>query len=168
MELQVRVIDNEVFVNGVQLTKEQSEKILDRSKPYLRAGEKETYFYINECDTILDCLDYRSDVDNALYTKFNYFLDPYEAQQVMLHQLLYRKLFRYAYSHKAEVTKKDWENDNTFKYFIYSYKEDFFVDYVIATPVLGAAVYFKDKTTAEKAIEDVIKPFMEEHLDFIW
>lgn len=32
----------------------------------------------------------------------------------------------------------------------------------------GCSIYFTNNRVAEQAIEDVVKPFMEEHPEFVW
>ena len=165
MKIQTKIVNNEIFVNGVKLTKEQSEKILNKNVPYLRA-KKQCYYYINECGVINSDLDLDTDVDNALYANFNYFLNFYEAKQIQLHQLLYRKLFKYAQKYKAEDC--EWDNDHNRHYYIYfDYK---FNKFMVTSTTLykNFCVYFSNEKVAEQAIEDIIKPFVKRYTDFTW
>lgn len=143
--------ENYIVINGkkVEFTEEQLKQL------GINVEEKEETPY-----------DYNDDFDNVVYNNVNYFNDYKFARQVALHQLLYCKLLKYAYTHDAI---SDWANLNSKKYFIAKSIEDnkFYVYWNLIFNY-NCVVYFNSKEVAEQAIEDVIKPFMEEYPEFVW
>lgn len=111
--------------------------------------------------------DYNDDFDNVVYNNANYFNDYKFARQVALHQLLYRKLLKYAYENNAVVD--DWTDPNSKKYFIIKRtNENELVTIWSVTLKNDCVVYFTSDEVAKLAIENVVKPFMEEHSEFVW
>lgn len=174
--LKENTMENYIVINGkkAELTEEQLKQlgieVKVKKEALFTRHSNELYWSINATNGVVGLHDYNVDFDNALYDNVNYFNDYKFAKQVALHQLLYRKLLKYAYDNNAEVTEKDLgcDNDNP-KYFIYCelYHNTFHVDSEAHTVTLGM-VYFKDETVAEQAIEDVVKPFMIENPEFVW
>ena len=166
-------MDNYIVINGkkVELTEEQLKQLgisvnVKKETPFARHPD-EAYWSINAMNVVTEQHDRNDDIDNALYVNINYFNDYDFAQQVALQQLLYRKLLKYAYENDAIVT--DWTDHDSKKYFIMkSMKMDTFdIDWNYAVKH-GCDVYFTSEEVAERAIEDVVKPFMKEHSEFVW
>lgn len=105
--------------------------------------------------------------DENFIAAANSFNDKDFANQVYLHELLNRKLLKYAYENDAIV--KDWTDLNSRKYFITKNTENEQLlvnwDYRLKQ---NCVVYVISREAAEQAIEDVILPFMVEHPEFIW
>ena len=97
----------------------------------------------------------------------NSFNDKDFANQVYLHELLNRKLLKYAWDNEAEDV--EWNEDGAnVHYNIYfdSTKGHFVVE---ANHYCHSQnTYFSKKDVAEQAIKDVIEPFMKEHPEFVW
>lgn len=164
-------MDNYIVINGrkAELTDEQLKQLginVEKENPF---GRKigEAYFYIQANGTTIHETDGNTSFDRVMYNQANYFKNREIAQQVALQQLLYRKLLKYAYENDAIVT--DWTDLNSQKYFISKSmnKDEFYVDWNHMVKH-GCEVYFTDKKVAQKAIEDVILPFMKEHPEFVW
>lgn len=167
-----------IVINGkkAELTEEQLKELgieveNKKNNPFGEIKDKR-YCYISSTDDLYFTENVGAVVDKTMYNNANWFKDEYFANQVMLHQQLYRKLLKYAYDNNAEVTKEDWKNRNP-KYFIY-YElrhKKFHVDSSVGDAARAkdfGIVYFINPTVAENAIRDVIKPFMKEHLEFVW
>lgn len=165
-------MDNYIVINGkkAELTKEQLEKLgikTEKENSFTRRPYGEKYYYITQNDTVNTYSEDGSIYDEKLYEHVNYFNDKDFAQQVALHQLLYRKLLKYAYENDAFAD--DWTNPNSSKYFIINHTDDnkFCVDWNRTLKHSGV-VYFTSEKVTEQAFEDVVKPFMKEHPEFVW
>ena len=80
----------------IQLTEEQLKMLgiepeKKRKNPFERVAEDEYYYCIKSVGGIDRFQDRRDNFDNAVYRGSNYFNDEQLANQVALHQLLYRK-----------------------------------------------------------------------------
>lgn len=164
-------MDNYITINGkkAELTEEQLKQLginVEEKKetPFARHSN---YWSISARGSVEGLCDYNSDFDNAIYDNVNYFNDYKFAQQVALHQLLYRKLLKYAYENDAIVN--DWTDPNSPKYFVSKSIDTntFYADWNLVVKN-GCAVYFTSKEVIERAIEDVVIPFMKEHPEFVW
>ena len=82
------------------------------------------------------------------------------AKQVMLHQLLYRKLLKFKLERDNPITKD--------RYFYISKDKSVRVEISDFKNKNCNCVYFNSLATANLAIEDIVKPFLKEHPDFIW
>lgn len=160
--------NNYAVINGkrVELTDEQVKALgIKRKNPFERATAHNEYYYIiaeNQVDTYTDMSD---TVDDRLYSVCNYFNDKSFANQVALHQLLYRKLLKFSYDNECE--DKEWNGTNDHWFILYYPLND---DFVIANVrcVKEYTVYFSTEEGASRAINEVIRPFMKEHPDFVW
>ena len=166
-------MENYIVINGkkAELTEEQLKqlgiKTKEKENPFTRKIDK-SYFYISAGNALMTDVDNNTVVDIALYDNLNYFNDYNFTEQVALHQLLNRKLLKYAWDNEAE--DRSWNGDNLHYYIIRDNKYcngRYFVSYRDYLKE-NSAVYFSKKGVAEKAIEDVIKPFMKEYPEFIW
>ena len=86
--------------------------------------------------------------------------------QTNLHMQLYKKLREFAF--KNGSTKLSWSDGDSQKWLIYynNVKNGFEVDdvYVYQT----VCVYFTTREIAERALREVVGPFMKEHPEFKW
>lgn len=95
-----------------------------------------------------------------------YINDKQFAEQVALHQLLYRKLLKFAYDNGCEDTQ-EWDNNNVHCYIYYDHSHARF-DVDCTVMYASSAVWFPSKQAAEQAIKEVVEPFMKEHPEFVW
>ena len=155
----------------VQLTEEQLKMLgiepeKKRKNPFERVANGNVYYRVTEYGNIDEFIE-RSDLtDSNLYSNVNYFNDDSVAQEVALHQLLYRKLLKFAYENKCEDTA-EWDGTNLHWAIRYDYAcGTFTTDY---QNTYGAQeVYFYSEKDAERAIEEVVEPFVKEHPEFVW
>lgn len=168
-------MENYIVINGkkAELTEEQLKQLginveVKKETLFTRNHDpKGLYWSISSTGGIMSQHEDNASFDDALYENVNYFNDYKFAKQVALQQLLYRKLLKYAYESDAIVT--DWTDPNSQKYFISKSmkKNTFHVNWNTMIKS-GCEVYFTSKEVTERAIEDVVKPFMEEHPEFVW
>lgn len=153
----------------VQLTEEQLRSLgieieEKRKNPFDRVND--TYFCITSDNKISSHTDDDGTYDRSLYNIVNYFNDKALARQVALHQLLYRKLLKFAYDNGFEDTKK-WESYNRHWRIYYDHiNNDFTI--IEDTSAQNQCVYFSTGVGAKRAIEEVVKPFVKEHPEFKW
>lgn len=164
-------------VNGkeVQLTDQQLKALgieveTNRKNPFERVEKFNDYYCVEKNSEIYVYRDNGSSFDNRLYNTANYFNDKEFAEQVALHQLLYRKLLKFAYDNECE-DNQIWDNNGVRHWTIRYNVEDrrFEPDWSIGYNYGGyGGVYFSNRKGAERAIKEVVEPFMKEHPNFVW
>ena len=166
-------MDNYICINGkkAELTKEQMKALgieLSKAKnPFERQSYENKYYYIQPTGLVVDAPEFHNYFSDNCYGVANYCTDKAIMEQRALHETLNRLLWRYSMEHDGD--KVNWNDRNTKKYFIYynhvsknygidgKYDFDFIAD-----------VYFYEYETAEKAIREIIEPFMKAHPEFKW
>lgn len=162
--------ENYLVINGkkMDLTEEQLKAlgIEPRKNPFDRVNYDETYYCIDSFDIVVKYSDICASLSDKLQDVANYFNDKDFAHQVALHQLLYRKLLKFAYDNGCEDTA-EWNTVNQHWCIRYAYDTKSFVisvDYYCN----NGAVYFSSDEAAKRAAREVIVPFMNEHPEFKW
>lgn len=165
-------MSNYAMINGkrVELTDEQVKAlgVEVRKNPFERLKNDMTgcYYYITEFgDVTFSYEDYNSGNEKQ-YKTVNYFNDEVFAEQVALHQLLYRKLLKFAYDNGSEDTA-EWNGANKHWFVRWSCDTGNFIifnEYYYK----GQEVYFSSDEAAKRAGREVVEPFMKEHPDFVW
>ena len=152
----------------IQLTEEQLKALGTkvRKNPFERAKYHDLYYYVHEDNDVWSDTDLCADADNRRYGVANYFNDRQFAEQVALHQLLYHKLLKFAYDNECEDTA-EWNGSNPHWVIRYNNNRNEFCSYY-QDGYKARDVYFSSKEGAERAIEEVVEPFMKEHPDFVW
>lgn len=162
------------MINGkkIELTEEQLKQLgieVDekRNSPFDRVSRSESYYFIHSSDNVNCAIEDCPEVDHYYFDNANYFNDIDFANQVMLHQQLYRKLLKYVYDNNAEDCEWDKASVNS-HYFIYfdSAKGHFVVG--DNHYCHSQSIYFSSENVAKQAIQDVVEPFLAEHPEFIW
>ncbi len=114
--------------------------------------------------------DAYSSGDQNYYNVGNYCTDEAIMKQHALHMKLNNLLWRYSMTHNGE--KIDWRNKEQDKYTICyncafnEYRTIHIWDCNYNCKYIG--IYFINKEVAEAAIEEVVKPFINENPDFDW
>lgn len=136
----------------------------EKQNPFERGMYKE-YFTINGAGKVNSMTDTNVDFDINRFATANYCTDRSLVEQRALHETLDRLLWRYSAEHGLA---SGWDHSR-FNYRIYRRMDsgEFITDYNDTFKCQGA-VYFCDEATAVSAIEEVVKPFMAEHPDFVW
>lgn len=162
--------ENYIVINGkkTELTEEQMKAlgIKLRKNPFERVAELEVYYYVDAFNDVQCISDDADQADDMSFECSNYFNDYSFANQVALHQLLYRKLLKFAYDNGFEdATEWDGVNHHC-SIHCDMHKKTFNVSPLSNTKYLE--VYFSSEEGAERAIKEVIEPFMKEHPEFVW
>ena len=161
--------DNYAVINGrrIKLTDEQVKTLgIERKNPFDRVdGDDRHYYTIVGCD-VLRRADINDITDRGLYNAINYFNDKTFAEQVSLHQLIYRKLLKFAYDNGFEDTAK-WDGISSHWAIRYNDNLNKFDSYC-QNGYKARDVYFSSEEDADRAIHEVVKPFMKDHPDFVW
>ena len=177
-------MDNYIVINGkkIELTEEQLKALgveveKKRNNPFNSKSEADNILYVTDATHLDGVAPIREYYDNenwnrCMIERANSFNDKDFAYQVYLHELLNRKLLKYAWDSQAEDCEWNWTSSPICKgdihYFIY--KDIPSGQFRIGNDVVSrhSEVYFSKQEAAENAIEDVIKPFTEEHPEFVW
>ena len=153
----------------VQLTDEQL-KLLGfevRKNPFERVAKSEMYCYIDSFNEVHCIADEADNSDEMSFECSNYFNDETFAKQIALHHLLYRKLLKFAYDNKCEDNQIWGCNGIEHWHIGYDFGEcAVYADW--ASTFKYNDVYFSTKEGAERAIKEVVEPFMKEHPEFVW
>ena len=165
-------MENYIMLNGkrVDLTDEQLEKLglkLKKKDCFERLETDQKYYYIcarGELEESYDCAD---DFDNECYVTANYCTNKELMEQRALHETLSRLLWRFSMQNDGD--KIDWRDKTTSKYRIHFENDNkkFSIcnnQYCIDI----TAIYFNTREIAQRAIEEIILPFMKEHPEFVW
>ena len=150
----------EVAVEAIK-NKEYSEKL--NKNPFDRVNNNELYYLLSSGDIVTEIIEENEVFDDKQYECSNYFNDKDFAKQVMLHQLLYRKLLKFKLERKAA--------HKSFGYCFFVNLDDTEMLYVDETFISNRncnGVHFNERSTAELALKEVVEPFLKEHPDFIW
>lgn len=169
-------MENYICINGnkTELTEEQLKQLgieevkknnPKRNNPFDRVNGE--YYCIKDRGEIYNYDDVQDLFDNMVYDNINYFNNKDFANQVYLHELLNRKLLKYSWDNDAEDC--EWNGDNLHYCIIHDNRDcgRYFVSYRDYLKDISTT-YFSKKGVAEQAIKDVVKPFMEEHPEFVW
>ena len=155
---EVQLTDEQLKALGIEIEEK-------RKNPFERVKGKE--YYCIDGEEICMYRDYGNGNDKSLYKQPNYFNDKQFAEQVALHQLLYRKLLKFAYDNNC-VDTAEWRrySKHWFIYYNWDMKE---VNLGLANVEQHfSTVYFSTAQAAYQAIKEVAEPFMKEHPEFKW
>ena len=165
-------MENYIMLNGkkVPLTEEQVAALLGGKEaecakvdPFERKIGKSYFFIVNDGEVFkVDDFEYQS--DEKRYNAGNYCADKEMMNQRAMHETLNRLLWRYSEQHGGDA---EWDGNNQHFYIVIDDKEEpKFSNSVYCRNV--SVIYFREMETAICAIDDVVKPFLAEHPDFVW
>lgn len=165
-EIKLTIDGKEVKLTDEQLKMLGIEPEKKRKNPFERVTEDEVYFQIGIDGDVFSLYEYGTTSDEDSVLCVNYFNDEAFAKQVALHQLLYRKLLKYAYDNEFE--DEEWNGTNMHAYIIYNFtRKDYDIRWTRNEKEPGT-VYFKTPTRATAALNEVVMPFVKEHPEFVW
>ena len=163
--------ENYIMLNGkrVDLTDEQIEKLglKVEKKDYFKREINQKYYYIAAKGDVEPSKDDNLQVDNKCYNTANYCTDKTLLQQRAYHETLSRLLWRFSMQNDGD--KIDWSNSNQTKYVISrncvtnNFEIESFYNWKI-----NGLTYFHSYTIAQRALDEIVLPFMKEHPDFVW
>lgn len=154
---------NNLSVSDKEKLLELVEKATNKKpfNPFERGKKYQDYWYIDDEGNVDESFETFASCDDDVFDCHNYYNDREFAEHQALRELLNRKLMKFSYENGGAGI-----NDLTKKYTIY-FNNDYCGFYVctldkpdILTPL------FVSKEVAQRAIDEVVKPFMEEHPDF--
>lgn len=140
-----------------------------RPKPgaFDRLGGKK-YYFIDGCGRVNPRLDVGDGIDYEFYSVANYCRDEELMEQRALHETLNRLLWRYSETHGGDLPwSADGEDPHWCISIVLRDPESAEPDWVYHVKTPGV-IYFKDRETTQSAIEEVVKPFLAEHPEFVW
>lgn len=167
-------MENYIVINGkrVELTEEQLKQLgieveKKRNNPFNNKVEFGTeYYYIDSVSGIEKTPFDDGEIDGDFVDVANSFNDKDFANQVYLHELLNRKLLKYAWDNEDEDC--EWDNENKHYCVYFDFRNNKFDVTWNGTDKKQGVVYFSKQNVAIQAIYDVINPFMETHKEFRW
>ena len=147
-------------VNLDNLTEEEREKffkLVEKSKkepfnPFEKVGEGERYYAIGGDCAVDYFYEYNDEADKDRFERVNYYNNKEFAEHQALRELLNRKLMKFSYENGGA------DIDNYVD--AYSIYNDSNHIHYLLTPM------FISEEVAQRAIYEVIKPFLEEHPNF--
>nr|DAJ55449.1 MAG TPA: hypothetical protein [Caudoviricetes sp.] len=164
-EIKLTIDGKEVLLTDEQLRMLGIE-VENRKNPFERVAKGEVYSLVGAYGYAVSCHDDRLPCDNNSFLCHNYFNDKDFAQQVALHQLLYRKLLKFAYDNECE-DDQEWNCVNRHWCILYDHGNNEF-DVTWNDTFHNSGVYFSTRESAVRAINEVVEPFMKEHPEFVW
>lgn len=141
--------------------KAEAERLAEQ-EPFAKVKGK-PYFLINAVGKVSTLAEGATNMDNELYSIANYCHDREIIEQRALHETLNRLLWRYSIKYDGEIICYGLDYLYEISYNITKHK---FEVMWTSTRIDEGVVYFKKQETARNAIEEVIKPFLEEHPEF--
>lgn len=166
--------ENYIMLNGkrVDLTDEQIEKLglkTEEKKDCFKYNYLSGYYYINSQGRVNggEFFDHADTKNKELrYEIANYCTDKSLLQQRAYHETLSRLLWRFSMQNDGD--KIDWSYYGKAKYSI-CYDTNggkFCIRYCYHVKYFEP--YFYSEEIAQRAIDEIVLPFMKEHPDFVW
>lgn len=165
-EIKLTIDGKEVQLTDEQLKMLGIEPEKKRKNPFERGIGEEEYYFINSGMGITRSQNTRDSLADTVYAASNYFTDKDFAKRVSLHQLLYRKLLKFAYDNECEDTA-EWDGKNAHWVIRYDNNRNEFCSY-FQNGYKARDVYFSSKEAADRAIKEVVEPFVKEFPEFVW
>ena len=161
-------MDNYICINGkkVELTEEQLKKLgikLGTSSSFDRQDNGDRYYFINSIGEIVVNEEHNNDSNCNHYNAANYCTDKELLEKRALYETLNRRLWRYSMEHDGD--KIDWNRDEE-KYHIFynTGSKKWLVSSLCHS--WDFTIFFYSLEIAEKAIKEVVIPFVEENPEF--
>ena len=166
-EIKLTIDGKEIQLTDEQLKMLGIEPEKKRKNPFKEPECLRDYYFTNEYSIGKYFYYDKNDYDyGKLRNGANVFTDKHFAEQVALHQLLYRKLLKFSYDNGYEDTE-EWNGGNEHWAIRYnSYRNEFRLYY--QDGYKAHEVYFSSEEGAKRAIKEVVEPFMKEHPEFVW
>ena len=161
-------MENYIVINGkkAELTKEQLKALgIDvEPKSLFDRVDGEVYFFIGSTGEVMKARETFALLDAQYSLIGNYCTDESIMQQRAYHETLSRLLWRFSMKNGGD--KIDWHADTQKWYVVYNYTNNLLgISYVCACESLDP--HFITREVAQRAIDEVIKPFMAANPDFV-
>ena len=163
-------MENYICINGkkAELTEEQMKALgieLPKANPFARVKHAERYLVIDTIGEVESATDKRCAIDNDRYEVANYCTDYLLMKQRALYETLNRLLWRYSMEHDGD--KINWDNVSDKHAIYYDNDTNQYKVEIWNTIRYCGTIYFHTKEIAKNAIEEIVKPFIAEHPDFV-
>ena len=162
--------ENYIMLNGkkIPLTDEQIKLIQSdapEKSPFDRADLNDKFYFVESDFNCLRTIENNTELDNYLFECGNYCTDKDIMKQHALHMKLNNLLWRYSMTHGGD--EMEFDSISAKKYYIVydADAEELYVDWNTSIKNVGV-IYFGSDNIARDAIEEIMKPFIEEHPDF--
>ena len=163
---------NYICINGkkAELTEEQMKALgieLPKANPFERVCCNDKFYRIGYDNGVYAEYERYSELHNAVFNVANYCTDRAIMEQRALHETLSRLLWRYSMEHDGD--KIDRNDPNGVQWYILfdNLSKEFWVKHTYCCVEMGC-VYFHSEDIAEKAITEIVEPFMKVHPEFKW
>ena len=124
------------------------------------------YYSINMTGEVVSDQDFGDGFALKRFRAANYCTDKTLMEQSALHEILNRRLWRFSMLHNGD--KINWDDYSNKHYIFYARKNNkYYVDYNNEYQTTST-IYFYSKEITQRAIDEIIKPFITEHPDFKW
>mgnify|MGYP004454132579 CR=1 FL=1 len=144
--------------NSMLLRAVVGEEKEEKKNPFIRE-DGQIYYYISGFGSVAFSSECGMNTDDNRYEVGNYSTDEKLMEQRALHETLDRLLWRFSEANGGEGEK--------FRWYIWRDADDFHVDYNVIKKNQGT-VYFSSGEIAKRALEEIVRPFMVEHPEFVW
>ena len=164
-------MDNYLMLDGkkYELSPELANALLscvepepEKKSPFERE-EDEIYFYIGSNGFVWQSVEKSFPEDKEKYAVANYCTDKSLMEQRAMHETLNRLLWRYSEEHPEPDT-------SPLLYIICFQHSSSSLETFAVNPECSecGSIRFRSRSTAEAAIEEIVKPFLAAHPDFVW
>ena len=161
-------MDNYIVINGkkAELTNEQLEKlgIEIKDDPFIKRNE--VFYYVSSSGQVHGQTEGYGTGSDSLFNAANYCRDRKIMEHRALHETLNRILWRFSMQNGGD--ELDWRNEFQNKWVInFNYRDNSF--FIENKPQLKSFnPCFISQEIVERAINEIVKPFMKEHPEFVW
>lgn len=125
------------------------------------------YYFITSCGSVDVIIDSNSFTDDIRYRVGNYCADKNLMSQRALHEALNRLLWRFSLENGGDG---EWNGNDAHYYITFQSgvgEKKLRVDWTSQWRHQGT-VFFSSRCVAERAIGEIVKPFITEHPEFVW
>ena len=137
----------------------------EKKSPFER-NRNQVYYLIDGRGSIFSDTDEYSHWDDISYAIANYCTDKALMEQRAMHETLNRLLWRYSEEHGGD--SEIWDGRTHYYICFTKMSRHEFEVYANDNFCIQGVVYFGDQGTAESAVEEIVKPFLAAHPDFVW
>lgn len=160
--------ENYLVIDGkrIYLTEDQVKALTNAGRQYLfKRNNRQDFFAIDVNGDVSIFTDDFSKYADEIFTAANYCTDEGMMKQRAMHEILNRRLWRYAEEHGGDGC---WDIIETHYHIAFDYAAGNFAVLHSETEQDNGTVYFRDEDAARDAINDIIIPFVNQHPDFMW
>lgn len=169
-------------VDPIELIVEGEPKVAvqEPTNPFQRVEKGDIYYYIDFDGAIEYEYEHESSSDDMCYKDTaNYCTDKTILEKRALHEALSRQLWRFSEENGGDLpwdgVNKHWHIVKTISSDAQPTLSDMPYNAVVKLEprydyqsIRASTIYFGDRLTAVRAIEEIVKPFLEAHPDFVW